>query len=206
MKPSEAGSLRKGGATKRGRVRIYTDSRLREVCNAAADGEIPSRAYPRRDSRQLKSAPCPGWGRPLCRAQGALFSEDPLVPIRSLTILQKQYTPEDIKQLRIQLAEDAECAAALNDTEYRKEWIEPQRWSQYMGASGRRLYNSFTDDELLDILRSSASELGRPPTQKEVFCVYRSYIRRRFVNWPTALRAAGLKAPKKRGTHHEGNK
>jgi hypothetical protein len=75
-----------------------------------------------------------------------------------------------------------------------------------MGALDRRLYNSFTDDELLNILHSSASELGRPPTQKEAFCVYRSYIRRRFANWPMALRAAGLKAPKKRGTHHEEKK
>lgn len=52
--------------------------------------------------------------------RGSLFSEGPLVPIGRLTILQKQYTPKYIKQLRFQLAEDAERAAALNDTEYRK--------------------------------------------------------------------------------------
>ena len=117
--------------------------------------------------------------------------------------LQNQVKMEQNRLLRAQLAEDARYAAELGDPDCRQEWLVPQRWSQYMGASGQRLYNSFTDDELLDILRSSASELGRPPTQKDIFCVYRSYIRRRFGNWPTALRAAGLKAPKKRNTDHE---
>ena len=117
--------------------------------------------------------------------------------------MQHQTKMKQTRLLRTQLAEDAKHAAELEDPDCRQEWIEPQRWSQYMGASGRRLYNSFTDEELLDILRSSAAELGRPPTQKEVFCVYRSFIRRRFVNWPTALRAAGLKAPKKRSAGNE---
>lgn len=67
-----------------------------------------------------------------------------------------------------------------------------------MGAEGRRLYDSFTDEVLLDILRQAAAELERAPSQKEIFCVYRSYIRRRFTNWPTALRAAGLKPPKEK--------
>lgn len=118
--------------------------------------------------------------------------------------MQNQTKMKQTRLLRLQLVEDAKRAIEIGDPDCRQELIAPQRWSQYMGASGRRLYNSFTDDELLDILRGAAVELGRPPTQKEVFCVYRSYIRRRFVNWPTALRAAGLKAPKKRNANHEG--
>ena len=101
-----------------------------------------------------------------------------------------------IRQLRLKLEEDARCAGALTDKDLRKEWIDPHLWRQYMGEDGRRLYRSFTDEELLDVLRQIARELGHTPSQKDVFCVYRSYIRRRFTNWPTALRAAGLKLPK----------
>lgn len=109
---------------------------------------------------------------------------------------QKQFVPEQISSLRLQLTEDAKRASMMADKECRKEWLDPELWSQYMGAEGRGLYQSYSDEELLDILRGAAAELGRLPSQKEVFCVYRAFIRRRFVNWPTALRAAGLKAPK----------
>jgi hypothetical protein len=105
---------------------------------------------------------------------------------------------DHIRQLRRKLVEDARKASEAGDESCRQEWLDPQLWSQYMGEDGRRLYESYTDEELLDILRKAAAELGRPPTQKEVFCVYRAFIRRRFVNWPAALRAAGLKAPKQK--------
>ena len=103
---------------------------------------------------------------------------------------------QEIALLRSHLLHDAQQAKLMNNTQCRQEWIDPMLWSQYMGKTGRRLYQSFSDEELLDILRTAAQELGHLPSQKEVFCVYRSYIRRRFTNWPTALRAAGLKAPK----------
>jgi len=77
-------------------------------------------------------------------------------------------------------------------------WIEPQLWSQYTGKEGRALYESFSDEELLDMLRSETAKLGRFPSQHEIFCVYRMYIRKRFRNWPTALRRAGLKKPRKK--------
>jgi hypothetical protein len=109
-----------------------------------------------------------------------------------------QLASEHIRQLRLKLAEDAGRASAAASAECRQEWVNPNLWRQYMGKDGQLLYSSFTDEELLDILRRAAAELGRPPSQKEVFCVYRSYIRRRFTNWPSALRAAGLKAPKEK--------
>lgn len=108
---------------------------------------------------------------------------------------QKQEMKE-LRQLRLQLAEDAKRAGEQGDVDCQQAWITPQLWSQYMGVDGRRLYNSFTDEELLDLLRQCAATLGRIPSQKDIFCVYRSFIRRRFTNWPIALRAAGLKEPK----------
>jgi hypothetical protein len=108
-----------------------------------------------------------------------------------------------ITSLRLKLSEDAERSYSESDLKCRREWLDPALWQQYMGEDGRLLYGSFTDDELLDILRQAAAELGRAPTQKEVFCVHRSFIRRRFTNWPIALRAAGLKAPKEKRIHND---
>lgn len=99
---------------------------------------------------------------------------------------------DETRRLREKLRLDEEQAKA----ERGLAWLEPERWSQYVGREGRAVYQSFSDQELLDILRRAAEELGHLPSQKEVFCVHRDYIRRRFKNWPTALRAAGLRPPK----------
>lgn len=58
------------------------------------------------------------------------------------------------------------------------------------------LYSSFSDEELLAILKATAEQLGRNPNKKDVFCVYRVFLIRRFGNWPRALVAAGLKRPR----------
>lgn len=58
---------------------------------------------------------------------------------------------------------------------------------------GRAVCASYSDQELLDVLRDSAECLGRAPTQNEVFFLYRCYLKARFGNWPSALRAAGMR-------------
>ena len=60
------------------------------------------------------------------------------------------------------------------------------------GPQGRQLYESCSDQELLDLLRERAAALGRSPAQNEVHWTCRAYLRARFKNWPGALRAAGL--------------
>ena len=60
------------------------------------------------------------------------------------------------------------------------------------GPQGRQLYESCSDQELLDLLRERAEALGRSPAQNEVHWTCRTYLRARFKNWPNALRAAGL--------------
>ena len=57
---------------------------------------------------------------------------------------------------------------------------------------GAQLYASFSDDELLELLRERARQLGRSPSQWEVHWLLRTYLKTRFKNWPGALRAAGL--------------
>lgn len=108
---------------------------------------------------------------------------------------------KEIMELRQQLQKDAEKAKLEDFPEQTQQWINPQKWSQYMGATGRRLYQSFSDEELLDIIRREALHLGHIPAQRDVFCVYRDYIRRRFGNWIKALWAAGLREPKKNRNH-----
>ena len=58
--------------------------------------------------------------------------------------------------------------------------------------TGRQIYESFTDEQLLDYLRIMAKEKNHSPAQKEVFWVMRDYIKLRFGKWPYALKAAGL--------------
>lgn len=58
--------------------------------------------------------------------------------------------------------------------------------------SGQKVYRSFTDEELLLLLREIAKELNHAPSQKEVFWVIQAYVKRRFGKWPYALKAAGL--------------
>lgn len=97
------------------------------------------------------------------------------------------------------------------DIEQRKAWLKnlaaacretagegqdaPQLQRERLGMQspeGKRLYDSFTDQELLDVLRERAEALGHSPAQKEVFWAYRAYIKKRFEKWPYALKAAGL--------------
>lgn len=57
---------------------------------------------------------------------------------------------------------------------------------------GKQLYESYPDEELIEILREAYRRLGRTPVQKDIFCFYRTYIKHRFVTWTGALRASGL--------------
>lgn len=97
---------------------------------------------------------------------------------------------------RLKHALEQEAAEAGKDPQS-VAWMEPEQWKEYMGGGIHwELYNSFSDGELLSILQQAAAELGRNPSKKEVFCVYRVFLIKRFGNWPKALVAAGLKPPR----------
>lgn len=77
-----------------------------------------------------------------------------------------------------------------------KAEVEPQGKERIRygldGPQGQQLYESCSDQELLELLRERAGALGRSPAQNEVHWTCRTYLRARFKNWPNALRAAGL--------------
>ena len=78
------------------------------------------------------------------------------------------------------------------------EWLDTAVWPQYMAKNVReKLYRSFTDRELTAMLQTTTDKLGRLPSKRDVFCMFRFYIIRRYGNWPKALVAAGLKRPRR---------
>jgi len=107
----------------------------------------------------------------------------------------------EARLLRRELYRDAERARTEPAEAAGREEPDAEGCRKYQGAAGRGLYESFSDEELLDVLRLAADELGHNPSQKEVFYVYCAFIRKRFQNWPAALRKAGLKKPKRKHPH-----
>ena len=56
------------------------------------------------------------------------------------------------------------------------------------------LHRTDSDEELLNIVRKKADELGKLPRKQDVIGF--ACIKERFGPWPRVLEAAGLKAPK----------
>lgn len=107
--------------------------------------------------------------------------------MRTLTFKEVQKSKAILRKL-------AEKAIASQNLDYGKDNKNSLIFKNFSTSSsmGQAIYLSFSDDELLDLLRLEAKRLGHSPAQKEVFWVYRFYIRNRFQKWPYALEKAGL--------------
>ncbi len=102
----------------------------------------------------------------------------------------RQLTQNEIKQKRLWLKEMASGCKSGSSREKAPQSVK--RSFDFSSPVGAQIYASFSDQELLDILHRCGKRLGYSPSQKEVFWIYRAYIRQRFGNWPKALRQAGL--------------
>lgn len=79
-----------------------------------------------------------------------------------------------------------------------EEAFDKEDLGQYDAKSffGKQIYQSFTDQELIELIYEARERCGGLPRKKDMFFVYEQYIRLRFGNWPRALRAAGILPPK----------
>ncbi len=107
--------------------------------------------------------------------------------MRTLTLKEVQKNKNALKKV-------AEKAALAQKLDYGKDNKNSAVFKAYSTSSvmGQAVYLSFSDEELLELLRQEAKRLGHSPAQKEVFWVYRFYVRHRFHKWPYALEKAGL--------------
>lgn len=95
--------------------------------------------------------------------------------------------------------EHARMALRKMDEEARSMGGEPGRcerevWSRFSPDSvqGKQIYESFSDEELLKLLRERYEQTGRIPKRSETCYVHWQYIKRRFGSWTQALQKAGL--------------
>lgn len=104
----------------------------------------------------------------------------------------RKLSSEHINQLIKKLEE---TALHCSDTDQGCEDTSSEIYRIYSleTESGKQIYQRLEDRYLLNILQTQAKYLGHSPAQKEIFWVWRSYIKKRFVRWPYALEAAGLK-------------
>lgn len=87
------------------------------------------------------------------------------------------------------LAQEAENVTCAEDE--RKLYLQYRDYAPD-AILGRDVCNSYSEEDLIAILRKRTEQLGHAPSQAEVFLFYRTYIKHRFGTWPAALRAAGL--------------
>ena len=89
----------------------------------------------------------------------------------------------------------------IPDKKYGRDDKTSDIWKNYAmsNPSGKAVYRSITDEELLSYLRETAKELNHAPSQNEVFWPFRDYIKARFQKWPYALRKAGLSSSAGKG-------
>lgn len=87
-----------------------------------------------------------------------------------------------------------QIAKKNTDTDYGKEDCDGEIYQKYSleTEAGRAFYEAIGDEMLLQVLREKAEVLGHSPAQKEIFWVWRDYMKERFQKWPYALKAAGL--------------
>ena len=81
-----------------------------------------------------------------------------------------------------------------NDIYSREEKHRLNEERRLIEAEFGETHRSTDDDELLQIVRDKAFELGRPPKKSEVIGFV--YIKSRLGPWPRVLEKAGLKRPR----------
>jgi len=98
------------------------------------------------------------------------------------------------QEYRIKLQELSQQPLPEGTTQRESEHRLIARWRAFVPDKplGRQVYESYSDEELIAVLKAAYERLGRAPVQSDIFCFYRTYIKHRFGTWTAALKAAGL--------------
>lgn len=100
---------------------------------------------------------------------------------------------KDIEKHRkelMRLAQEAETNKSLQYDSASEEHRKLMDIYKLNSPVGKAVYNSFSDEDLSDYIRQRAAKLNHPPARREVYWIMEIYIKRRFLNWPKALKAA----------------
>lgn len=94
------------------------------------------------------------------------------------TTPRRQLTERELDGYRQWIAELEEEARA----EGSMGTCDPEVWEQFCPGSetGRQIYASFSDEELLDLLIRTMDRPGHKPRVEEIHCIYRAYLSLRF--------------------------
>lgn len=99
----------------------------------------------------------------------------------NMSCKKENMTWEELKRARQEL----ERRYALSrENGFEAEWCESWVWQYYHpdGTTGRQIYLSYSDDELLDILIAVMDRPGNRPQLNRLHHVFRLYLNRRFQN------------------------
>lgn len=105
-----------------------------------------------------------------------------------LTEAQKEFLKGRLIAMTLEKAGDKENNDICRDAKASIIW----RNFSMDSVVGTQVYDAFSDEELIDIIRSIASILNHSPARKEVFWPVRDYAKRRFKRWPHVMERAGL--------------
>ena len=102
-------------------------------------------------------------------------------------------TNEELKRLKNRLVADNRIYMSEETTGAKAEELEERwKWAQKSSAVSTALENSFSDEQLIFIIRDATGVLNHSPSQKELLPALRDFIKRRFGKWPYALTKAGV--------------
>lgn len=103
-----------------------------------------------------------------------------------------QLTSCELNQQR-QLIRTLAAQAVSISPEQEQQLREQYKMLTLSYGLGKAVYASYSNEELLSVLRQTAAQIGHSPAQHEVFFLYRIYLKARFRTWPKALYAAGMR-------------
>lgn len=125
------------------------------------------------------------------------------IELAGVKVRKKEYTKEDLLEILKAKAEELGRVPLKRDLS--QGLIISKRfggWNRALEAAGmREAKKEYTNEELLDLIRAKAKEVGRAPLKREI--PQGLIITKRFGGWDKAIETAGVKVHKYEHTNEE---